>query len=83
MKRLILMLLTLTFIMTAFVACDDKTENSSTAGTTDASSTVELSSDEQNAWGDTSITVGIESESSTDNTSSDKDQGFEDWIPLG
>ena len=82
MKRIILMLLALTLMMTAFVACDENdTDNSSSAA--DVSSIEELTSEEQDAWGNTSLDVGGNSSSTSSNASSDKDQGFQPWVPLG
>lgn len=86
MKRLFLMLLALTLMVTIFVACDENNtdNNSSTTNTSDVSSVEELTSEEQDAWGNTSLDVGGDTSATTSaNASSDKDQGFQPWVPLG
>lgn len=85
MKRFISMVLALSLIMTIFVACDDQTDNNASAnGASNVSSVEELTSDEQDAWGNASLEVGTEaSETTSADASSDKDQGFLGWVTLG
>ncbi len=97
MKRIITALLVLTFMLTMTVACGNDDEKNDTGSQANTSSVEEMTSEELEAWGDVQIQIETSSEGNTQTTvsdgsstgstasgttSSDKDEGFLDWVPI-
>ncbi len=82
MNKIIVSLLVLTFMLTTVVACSDD----DTDGTQSSAPSVEgMTSENLDAWGNVSLGIeGVDSNSGITSTTSsaDKDQGYEDWVPL-